>query len=264
MKKSIIYGISLLLFGLSCKDVQKTSPPERATDSLALETVNTDIDPCINAGYQIFKLTADLWVDNWETLHTNTSGVTTVSPELFFSKLDMDSLRSLYPTSDGVRLYYVLQHAQDTIPNLAMKPMKDCQDLNNIKATNVVLYSTIQKKSSFISDSQFQVYKNNWQNDTKMDQVHRPIDVFAYNYGWDELLNRIDPNNGTDGSGVWVRYGFRTLGPEDVKEYLDPGSATPMITGNVVYCNIVYGQSPKRSNEAEFDFVKPCPRFCND
>ena len=73
--------------------------------------------------------------------------------------------------------------------------------------------------------------------------VNSPVAVYAYNYSWQELLGITEDADAAVNSGLWVQYGLRTLGPGDTEYFKGVETINDTVTGNVVYCNIVYKES---------------------
>ncbi len=260
MKNANYYSLLvLLLFLASCKET-----PKETDTTVEVVEVKTSEEDCMNSGYQIFKETALIWENSWRLIYPNYMGTNGPSPRLSFSKANLEELRGFAPTSDGVRMYYCLVNATDTIPSLAMVPMKSCNNIAIEGNQKHILFSELDGEESFISQSVFNNYANNWRNAGKDQVVNSPVAVYAYNYSWQELLGITEDADAAVNSGLWVQYGLRTLGPGDTEYFKGVETINDTVTGNVVYCNIVYKESPERSGESSFDFAKPCPTFCGN
>lgn len=124
-----------------------------------------------------------------------------------------------------------------------------------------------------IDDGLLVNYKSNWT--TYLETIwEAKIKIEGYYYPWtliDFLLAKSSIND--KNKQIVLKYGVRTLGPGEIKDFQDPVVDTDV--GIPVLCNVIYpreeGQSTDEAfhDHAElvgdngFDFAKPCPTYCN-
>ena len=256
-------AITILACSISCNKTKKQ--PSQSQKSMLTE----EVSECLSSDFKIYGETALMWEKSWATNFGMES-----SAQIKFSQENLKTLKSLESEAPGLRLYYCLINPSDTIPALAMVNIDNsCTDLFNCKDVNCVLLSEPGNANEyFIDEGTLNTYHERWKaHINAKGDIHTP--VYAYNYEWSNIENIIDTT--VDAPGIWVKYGLRTLSPTEFIEYGREAirSGDDIITGSIVYCNILYGKdqiSRNRTSEEDdddddelFDFAKPCPRYCN-
>lgn len=267
MKNSFFYYLILLLISASCKqpnEQQKLVDTETATVD---DNESEDPKRCI-ASDKIYAGTAWIWSQSWVSYFkaTRANYTDTTSPVIFFSKEQLNALKSIDTMANGARLYYILKDETDSIPSLAMVNTFNCSEKVISNVAKSVLVSWYKGNQEFVTNSEFQNYTTYWGDYCKSIAKKNPAftKVWAYNYAWNTLDNLSKEED------LAVKYGLKTLEPSDRDDY---DIKDLNITGNVVICNILVGRSSipltfanlKRlgGGEGELDFAKPCPIYCD-
>ena len=257
MKPSFFFYLAIGLIICSCNNNEK--------QSISKTNEIDNQENCLDLDSQIYRQTTILWKESWKFENPNHP-----IPTFYFSKDDLLRLRDKNTNAEGVRLYYIIKNDSITVPSLAFVNMENCEENDNCKDQDCVLMSDLDtQKASFISYETFKTYRDNWikKADDKEEKLPVYTAVYAYNYSWLKILE-----TALDGeSGIWVQYGLRTLGPLDIRLYVEDYEARTT-TGNIVYSNIIYEADPNHEGnlradletQLSFDFAKPCPRFCPD
>ena len=264
MKNLVILLIALLCISLSCKESnEKDNPTDVETTDVNNDSVETS--ECLILDHQIYFATAQMWQNSWLAENPGYSGQQ--SPTIHFTRDNLLKLRNQNTainegnhTNAGVRMYYILfKDSPDKIPALALVNIEGCSDQSGCPKDQCVLVSDVDGFESFVSLSEFKADQTRWLEyaDGKQKLLPVNIAVYAYNYPW---LN-IEAAGIDDGNGIWIKYGKRSLGPSDsmlfTGDFIDYAE-----TGNIVYCNIMYGNEPGTINQDFFDFARPCPDYC--
>jgi hypothetical protein len=266
MKNSICYYLIFLLIIISCKRVQESS----TSSTLEKTIIDASEYPCLDSDYIMYKETAAMWEKSWAGLYTNPQGSSSISPILQFSNANIDALSKKITGSEliGMRVYYILLEEDEEIPSLAMVNLESCK--KDQECDDCVLISRIDGKQEFISSDSVNILKGYWEKLSDKYFDHTP--VYGYNYSWPKIKELMDISenavSNTSEAAINIKYGLHTLGPLDTELYTDPDSTSKNstgvdVTGSIVYANIIYPHESQRSTaDPEFDFAKPCPRFC--
>lgn len=252
----------MLLILASCKQKEKDLGMVTA-ETMAMSFEEPSENPTCFTSYQIYEETAYIWQQSWLSYYgqyKNTQLPT--SPIIYFGRPELNQLyqEAKNQSNPGILLYYVLTESTNTIPALAIVNTVDC---NPVWDDDILLSEMGDQTARIIPRDSFDLYQGYWVERAASARTATP--VYAYNYSWQSLYNNLA--NKSDDYGMAVKFGLRTIEPDDIKLFSETADTT--MTGSVVYCNIIafaqYGSNYSAETvTALYDFAMPCPEVCGD
>lgn len=259
MKSLVFFSLLVLFIVFSCNP--RSNNNEINPNVKHITTNDIAVDTTCFSSYQIYKETGYIWEESWVNYFNQYKGTDyNTSPKVFFSENNLLQLQAYSPNAQGVLIYYILIDTNAIYPSLAMVNTISCTPNFGIPNSSSILMSNgVDSSQKFISLQAFNTYKNNWSiRGSKEANVFTSVD--GYNYSWNSIRSLLDSS--TIHSGVFVKYGLRTIEPGDAADYMTVPETT--MTGSVVYCNMLYGANASGvEGVALYDFAKPCPIYCN-
>lgn len=205
---------------------------------------------CVKPAYALFPQTVAMWEQSWLWAHNKDVWDESIQ----FTNTNMDLLMGLCQTGDceGVRMYYILETPEDSIPGLAVVNVSGCDDFFDPAAKDILVSGIGGTVEQFLSANEVCIMTQNWRTHQRAKAPVR-TPVHAYNYSWQQLQNMLDYG----AQEILIRYGLRTISPADTM-FAKATQEVP-IAGSIVYANILYSDLEK---QPFLDFTFPCPQKC--
>lgn len=282
MKNSIFYYLFVLLIVASCKEQPKdTNTEKNKADFICLEKP-IDYSKCYFTR-EIPKDAGSIWINSWKFSAYNTIDIKldTPVPELIFTQEKIEKLIPRDTINKGTLIYYILNDsvrentlAKNKIPSLAMIRTDKCKPTFNDCNDHCVLVSWYNEEHTineeFINIDSLKQYRKNWK-DFLHETTKAHIEVEGYFYSWNLIMDDILENSK---SQLCIRYGVRTLGPDEIDQFENPETDHDPTheVGIPILCNIIFGMDETLYSTTEeafaattdHDFAKPCPAYCNE
>lgn len=241
-----------VLFISACK---KNKDPESSAKNEIISPSQKTSATCDPHSYQVYRETAEMWVQSWnwaQNLPDTYPGLT-----YSFSQENLSDLKDLSTAATGVRVYYVLANAGDSIPSLALVNINTCTNLDLLPENEQSVLLSDENGGHFASPEEVCPLTQNWRTyaDSKK-PFYTP--VYAYNYKWD-LIENLQGIGLNPEKELKVTLGLRTVGPTDTTFQIN----TISHKGSIAYVNIMHGATFFSNVEHNFDFTMPCPQYCD-
>jgi len=260
MKKQTAISVMALMLLTVFSLISVNKPPAASPEIKAI--IQSDSEECNATTYQIYPEAMTLWNTTWNAYYNTEStndGVRSVKGENLL-KLH-EYIGASVKGSRGVRMYYGLVDAADSIPDLFLINTVNCKNRTDDDVLLVrALDEAKEPVNEWISRKEADGYINNWQSKERSDGE---TIVYAYNYGWEQLWSLVGEESTKD---LDIIYGLRTLSPQE--NATDFQSVDNDMYGSIVYVNVLYtSQDANRAftNGGGIfdDFTRPCPQFCD-
>lgn len=210
---------------------------------------------CNPQSYQVYKKTAEMWVQSWNWDHNYPDSYP--GRTYSFSAENLETLKGLSNEENGLRIYYILENASDTIPSLAIVNIATCSNLDLIEENEACVLIADEDGGHFSTPVEVCPQTSRWRAyaDSKK-PIYTP--VYAYNYNW-SLVENLQGIVSNPQDELKVTLGLRTVGPTDTSFQIN--SLTHK--GSIGYVNILHATTLLANAEHNFDFTMPCPQYCD-